>query len=127
MWPSPRFVLTLWLLACAACSVYDDDLTYANPVVDSGGGGTDSCVASTEQCNGRDDDCDGDIDEEAAAELDCSARIQHQPSICHEGFCIRSGSCDEGFFNCDGRPENGCESDCPCEGCSDTDAGPDGG
>jgi hypothetical protein len=93
------------------------------------------CVASTELCNQRDDDCDGVVDEQAAAVLDCNSRIVHARTACQSGSCVWLRVCDAGYYNCDGRPENGCESSCPCAtGCVDAarpkaqdDAGDDAG
>jgi hypothetical protein len=82
-----------------------------------------SCVPSTEICNGLDDDCDGLIDEAAAVELDCSMRVLHAASVCQNGKCVYLRECNPGFYNCDGHPENGCETACPCAtGCEDSGA-----
>jgi len=130
MSPLLRSVLmSLWLCVGVACSVYDDELTYSNPIADSGGSSParDACVSDTEVCNGVDDDCDGEVDEAQAVQQDCSSRILNRPSICAEKVCVQTGDCYDGYFNCDGLPENGCEATCPCgEDCQDSeDAGRD--
>lgn len=123
MLPFTRSLLATLLLACPGCDVYDDDLTYSNPGVDSGSQVMlDACTPSAESCNGKDDDCDGDVDEEAASTMYCEQKF-NALSACETGFCVKTGACHVGFYNCDGKPENGCESLCPCSGCED--AGPD--
>jgi hypothetical protein len=119
-----RALLTAALLSGAACSVYDPN-PYANPALDSDGSVAtgDACVADKEICNGKDDDCDGTSDEEEAVRPECES-VLHGPSTCASGFCVRRpGMCHEGYYNCDGLPENGCESECPCGTDCDEDAG----
>jgi hypothetical protein len=121
--PHSRRVPWLALLSvCVACDVYDDALT--GPLVGQGGTPADACASGEEICNGRDDDCDGVIDEETAVSADCTARF-HAIAACETGLCVKTGLCDTGYFNCDGKPDNGCESTCACQSCQDTsDAGP---
>jgi hypothetical protein len=123
----------------SACQVYDPHLTSGGTsgagsdamvmmLPDGGSTKTDAHVCKpggVELCNGSDDDCDGVIDEMAAVQLDCESRVVHAQTVCQSGYCLRI-SCLTGYFNCDGRPENGCESDCPC-GASCTDGGDDAG
>jgi hypothetical protein len=122
-----RICVCLFACALLACKVYDPKL--AEPVNDSGatsseaGPAKDACVPSIELCNAVDDDCDDTIDETAAAQLDCSTRVLHASSQCVDGVCVYLRECEDNYFNCDGRPENGCESSCPCSGC--VDAGSD--
>jgi len=65
-----------------------------------------ACVPSTETCNGRDDDCDGRVDDGIAART------------CGRGRCLRSVSCANGrFATCTpGNPVaetcNGMDDDC---------------
>ena len=84
-----------------------------------------SCASRTEVCNGVDDDCDGVVDETAAADLDCAGRQPHARTTCETGVCIRFG-CDMGYVNCDGDPSNGCELSCDACGLCD-DAGASSG
>jgi hypothetical protein len=124
-----RALLAAAVLSGAACSVYDDsNLTYANA---GSGPGTDAsvtkdaCTPQTEICNGKDDDCDGVSDEAEAVALDCGSRLLNARSTCQSAFCVKLGECFAGFHNCDGMPDNGCESACPCGqlSCDAEDAG----
>ncbi len=92
------------------------------------------CVPSAELCNGRDDDCDcpGDTngdgtvcgpDDEGVDEgfdrttvetcgLYCATcSFPHATPSCREGSCQLVG-CEEGYFDLDGIPANGCEYSC---------------
>jgi hypothetical protein len=118
-----RALLVSAVLGGAACSVYDSSLTYSNGSSDSGV--ADACTPQLEVCNGKDDDCDGTTDEEAEAVAnDCVKRVLNSLSTCTAGLCVKtSQTCFEGFFNCDGLPQNGCEATCCGDAC-DQDAGP---
>jgi hypothetical protein len=96
-------------------------------------GGRDSAVAtdarddavrpcipgSDEECNDRDDDCDGAIDEGFDRTRDvehcggCGRRCAPPGAfgVCEGGVC-RLGECDVGFVDLDGREDNGCEYAC---------------
>jgi hypothetical protein len=123
-----RALLIAALLGGAACSVYDSSLTYSNG---GSGPGTepdssvagDACQPNAEVCNRVDDDCDGASDESEAVALDCAAKVLHSGSTCQTGFCVKIGDCDPGYHNCDGMPDNGCETTCPCGMDCDDDAG----
>lgn len=84
------------------------------PQVDAG----PSCVPSAETCNGEDDDCDGQIDEEFDLQRDdehCGA-CGNACSLANAGASCESGACaidwcERDFEDCDGDPSNGCEVD----------------
>ena len=119
-----RALLAAAVLSGAACSVYDSGLSYSNgnAGMDSSVAG-DACAPQTELCNRVDDDCDGTVDESEAVATDCASKVLHSSSTCQTGYCVKIGDCYEGFHNCDGMPDNGCETACPCgEDCGD-DAG----
>jgi hypothetical protein len=127
-----RICVCLFACALLACKVYDPDLS--KPATsDSGqtqieaGHPKDACVPSTEICNGVDDDCDETIDETTAVLADCATHVLHASSQCVDGVCVYLRECETNYFNCDGRPENGCESGCPCTGCVDASATDDAG
>ena len=134
------FVLCALLAgACAlcACDVYESELLRgsrqdgqsaedAGPGADRDAGG-EGCHPSTgnedcpqscpERCNGRDDDCDGEVDEAPSTER-CS--LAQADSVCSDGAC-RIVSCREGYRDCDEHADNGCEvvpwDPAHCQGC----------
>ncbi len=63
--------------------------------------GHDACAI--EACNGRDDDCDGMIDEGATI-----CMLTHASATCTTGACVIT-TCDPGFGDCDGMVTTGCE------------------
>jgi len=73
---------------------------------------------ATEICDGIDNDCDLDIDEDfdlASDPVNCGAcgvvcDLPNSTAICDDGAC-GVGACDEGWGDCDGLAENGCETD----------------
>lgn len=99
------------LLACDVTGVPRPDPVVVPARVDA----TTACEETRETCNGLDDDCDGQADEQMAADADCEERLVHSETYCQrpEGLCI-PGECHQGHWDCDGRPQNGCESTRPC-------------
>ncbi len=78
----------------------------------------DACTpTSTETCNGRDDNCDGVIDEgfdlmgDIANCGGCGVQclLAHSAPACVAGRCVPM--CTAGFADCDGIAANGCEAD----------------
>ena len=133
LWLARLTLLAIVVHLSSACQVYDPGLSSSSPsgfapdammmLPDASKPDARVCVRANEICNGVDDDCDGMVDEMAAVQLDCESRVVHADTVCQSGYCLRI-SCLTGYYNCDGRPENGCESDCPC-GSSCTDGGHD--
>jgi len=76
------------------------------------------CEPVAESCNGLDDDCDGDVDEDfelttdpshcGACDVSCSDR-PHSAGSCAAGVCTLT--CDTGWDDCDGMVATGCEAD----------------
>ena len=72
------------------------------PSIDSG----PACAfTGRETCNGKDDDCDGEVDEEDADDT-CSA--PHSSATCASGKCGRR-YCEVGFGACNAVDTDGCE------------------
>jgi len=83
---------------------------------DAGPPGDAGCEAADEVCNGADDDCDGELDEGIDTDTDvanCGECDNACPSgadstaTCTGGVC--GLDCEDGFEDCDGIPDNGCE------------------
>ena len=78
----------------------------------------DACIPMTEECNGVDDDCDGDTDEDFDPMTDiancgscgnaCPDSPPNAASECSAGTCTLA--CDPGFADCDGDAATGCEA-----------------
>jgi hypothetical protein len=65
------------------------------------GGGT--CTPAAELCDGKDNDCDGVVDDAAP----CGPG-----QACQAGLCTGNGAaCPSGFADCDGNPIDFCETD----------------
>jgi hypothetical protein len=65
-------------------------------------------MGGPEVCNGLDDDCDGMVDDGAAATL-CPA-VARTTVACRQGACVYT--CHDRYFDADGNPGNGCERGC---------------
>ncbi len=80
-------------------------------------GFVDGCVALVEICNGLDDDCDGRTDEDfdfATDPSNCgtcgtSCSLAGVIPTCIGGAC--QIVCQDGWMDCDGNADNGCEAD----------------
>ncbi len=96
--------------------------------IDLNGEKADGCEYSctfrgVEICNGVDDDCDGMIDEgidKATDAANCGAcgnvcRYANAAPVCSRGTC-GMGTCDDNFYDLDGKPTNGCEYFCVASG-----------
>jgi hypothetical protein len=102
-------VMCLTCLGCAtATSGADID---AGPADGRRGGGVDVFVipadASTEVCNGRDDNGNGFIDEGSAVSL-CGVVANGTP-VCHGAGGCAIDSCSPGWYDLDGLFNTGCE------------------
>ncbi|MDD9942253.1 MAG: hypothetical protein OXU20_14500, partial [Myxococcales bacterium] len=78
-----------------------------------------------DQCNGVDDDCDGDVDNSSQADLQC-ALVPSGIGACEDGQCVVA-DCAEAYADCDGKVINGCETnlneavgDCQITSCDGT-------
>lgn len=60
-----------------------------------------------ERCNGVDDDCSGDMDDEPAASAACPNR-DHATGVCTDGKC--GLECEPDFGDCNESPGDGCEA-----------------
>lgn len=102
----------------ASCKVFDPSL------VDDGGQGSGAdageCTAgATEVCNGRDDDCDRDVDEGFELQTDqencgecgreCTYAHAATAGGCSAGECVNE--CETGWKDCNGDTVDGCEAD----------------
>ena len=104
---------------------------------DGGMVGPDACVSSgAEMCNGRDDDCDGKIDEGFDLQTDpancgtCgqTCLLPNAFPACVDGKCS-VGECAAGFVDLNGNVNDGCEYLCTPTGselCNDRDDDCDG-
>ncbi len=89
-----------------------------------------------EVCNHEDDNCDGQTDEGIDTQTDvnncgdCGIKCtnDHGNTQCIQGKCVPQ--CDAGFWDCDGDPTNGCETDLStvdsCGQCTRTEECPEG-
>jgi hypothetical protein len=103
-------VCTLMLLACKA-----SDASLLSPQRYEPNAGASGCGANIESCNGRDDDCDGVVDE--TADTDCSR--DHADSRCVAGQCLIT-QCAPGYLDCNDSSADGCEraeADVACGTC----------
>ena len=67
----------------------------------------DCPMRCSETCNGRDDDCDGVVDESATAVSLCN--LPSATAVCTEGKCLIA-SCDRARVDCNEDPSDGCEA-----------------
>jgi len=63
--------------------------------------------SAAEQCNGIDDNCDGEIDDGDPLAL-CPRGTHVATTACTDGACAIA-TCEPGFGDCDGMADNGCE------------------
>ncbi|MFH1438108.1 MAG: MopE-related protein [Pseudomonadota bacterium] len=128
-----------WVFAAAGCgsegeTVTGDTTDTADLPWDGIEGDTvlpDGECGGVEECNGIDDDCDGDIDEDFDLEGDVSncgscgfvCETPDAEPLCRGGIC-QILMCYEGFYDVDGDPYNGCEYECTKE--ADAEYVPDG-
>jgi hypothetical protein len=96
----------------SGCDVFNADLLLETKTADvtqkdAGGDGDGDCEPndSIELCNGLDDDCDGDLDEDA----DARCTLPGASSACSGGACVIA-LCSSGFVDCNERSDDGCEA-----------------
>ncbi len=63
---------------------------------------------ASEGCDGRDNDCDGAVDEAPEADAVCAGRAV-RAGVCRGGGCV--ATCERDRGDCDGSLANGCEAD----------------
>jgi len=112
------------------CSVLDDDCTVEGTLSCTDGGGAVYCAgmptANAELCNGLDDDCDGQTDEDfiqlgAACAKGIGACRSTGTISCFEGlmFCAATPIVPNPFELCGNREDDNCnglfDEGCPCE------------
>ena len=75
---------------------------------------------TTEVCDGRDNDCNGEVDEGVCqggacfTDGDCAGLFSNAFGVCVDATC-EPGACEQGFSDCDGnKVANGCETFGPC-------------
>jgi MYXO-CTERM domain-containing protein len=75
--------------------------------------------AGADHCDGKDNDCDGEIDEDVDFDndpLNCAecgniCRFNHAQALCAEGSCVM-GDCDPDWHDINNDPSDGCEYFC---------------
>jgi hypothetical protein len=97
-------VCLLLLSACKARDATSNDAAAGTETARAAARSGTSCSSNAEQCNGRDDDCDGIVDEDV--EDACS--FDNASGRCVSGHCVLTG-CRDGYLNCDNASANGCE------------------
>ena len=123
----PTQPLSLNTLFLWGITLFGGGCDEAEPTRDSGLAGEsiydpftlNGCSPRIEQCNGKDDDCDGVIDNVSNLDRDpkncgqCGLACDYPQG---EGSCINSvcrlSQCEPGFVNLDGVSSNGCEATC---------------
>ncbi|MDP3277387.1 MAG: MopE-related protein [Deltaproteobacteria bacterium] len=116
-------LLTRAISTCAmgACRVERCDIGFYDLDRDPRNGCEYACVPSgvTEVCDGRDNDCDGQVDEGVNRMTDVSncgmcgneCLFDRAGRNCVAGRCVM-GACQDGFVDLDRDPSNGCEYAC---------------
>ena len=103
-------------LLVTACNVYDDELSDAPRRANAVTAQTAAnCAKQAELCNDEDDDCDGVIDEQAAA----MCAIDNADARCVAGQC-QIDNCWPGFVDCNEDAADGCErpeAELACDEC----------
>ena len=104
------------------CSFSECDVGWLDINNDPSDGCEYRCLQTAEDdvlCDLRDNDCDGNVDEDVDLPNDpanCGScgrvcRFPHSTASCMDSMC-RVESCEPGFIDNDGRPDNGCEYAC---------------
>jgi hypothetical protein len=121
----------------ASCGVVSDDCASAidcgrcaAPSVCGGGGLANQCGCTPKSCVSLSLSC-GTAENGCGGTLQCgSCSLPNATAACVSGSCKLSG-CDAGFDDCDGNPQNGCETNLlanptHCGACGNVCAAPEG-
>ncbi len=104
------------------CMMGDCDVGFLDLDGETDNGCEYRCLMSAENdaiCDLRDEDCDGRVDEDVDLmndPMNCGScarfcSFPHATAGCGGGECMIS-ACEDGFYDIDGSPENGCEYAC---------------
>ena len=106
-----------------ACSYICEEGWFDNDGEPENGCEDDFCIPTGDEvCDGRDNNCDGTIDEgfdktlpETCGPSCARCEYEHAEPLCVEGAC-EMGDCDDDWYDFDENPVTGCEEYCEYQG-----------